>query len=626
MRTETTIKAMDSIALASKKGRRVNGLFRLLTNPEVLWRQAYANIYSNKGAITKGVNQNTLDGFSEERVNQLIGMLVNRQYCPKPVRRTYIPKKNGKMRPLGIPTGDDKLVQEVVRMILEQIYEPIFSEKSHGFRTGKSCHTALRQVVKSWSGVKWIIEFDIKGFFDNISHTKLVEILKKRIDDKRLIDLIRKMLKAGYLEEWKYNSTWSGTPQGGVISPILANIYLHELDRFIEEKICVFNKGKRRKPNPEHAGLIRKMWKTNTKLRQFAEARNDGAPPNSERQELLRNRSEIQKQMHQIPSKDHYDPDFRRLKYMRYADDFIIGVIGSRAEAESTMDQVKEFVEQELLLELADDKTCIRRAKEGVRFLGYDLKVCSTSPKLLKVAAGRGTCICRTTSEVMQLHVPSEKVYQYASKKGYGDMACFRPVSRPELIQRSEVEILLTYNAEMRGFANYYSLAQGYKKSLHKLIALANQSLFATLGNKHHSDMAKIARKMRLPNQGGYGLRVTADGKAKLYKVFKLKDHVLPYAGSNDIDEQWSTAKFTMWRTELIQRLNANRCEYCGKEGESMQVHHVKALKDIKEGKQLWQKMMSAMNRKTMVLCIECHKELHSRGLPDWKAKVRKHP
>ena len=240
---------MNSIALASKKGRRVNGLFRLMTNPEVLWKQAYANIYSNKGAITKGVNNNTLDGFSMERVNRLIGMLVDRRYCPKPVKRTYIPKKNGKLRPLGIPTGDDKLVQEVVRMILGQIYEPIFSENSHGFRPEKSCHTALQQVVKTWTGVKWIIEFDIKGFFDNINHSKLIELLQKKIDDARIIGLIRKMLKAGYAEDWKWSSTWSGTPQGGIVSPILANIYLHELDMFMKDMIICFNKGTRRNAN-----------------------------------------------------------------------------------------------------------------------------------------------------------------------------------------------------------------------------------------------------------------------------------------------------------------------------------------------------------------------------------------
>ena len=188
----------------------------------------YANIYSNAGAMTKGVGDNTLDGFAEERVNNLIKMLKARQYRFTPVRRTYIPKKDGKVRPLGIPTGNDKLVQEVFRILLEQVYEPVFSENSHGFRPNKSCHTALKQVKDKWTGMKWIVEIDIKSFFDSISHEKLVEILEKKIDDKRTVSVIKGMLKAGYMEDWKYNSTYSGTPQGGIISPILANIRSEE--------------------------------------------------------------------------------------------------------------------------------------------------------------------------------------------------------------------------------------------------------------------------------------------------------------------------------------------------------------------------------------------------------------
>lgn len=614
---------MDSIARASRKGRKVNGLFRLLTNPEVLWKQAYANIYSNKGAMTKGVNDNTLDGFSEERANHLIGMLVNRQYCPKPVRRTYLPKKNGKMRPLGIPTGDDKLVQEVVRIILEQIYEPIFSDYSHGFRPGKSCHTALRQVVRPWNGIKWIIEFDIKGFFDNINHTKLIEILKKKIDDKRLIELMRKMLKAGYVKNWKHNSTWSGMPQGGIVSPILANIYLHELDMFMNRIGCQFNKGERRKQRPEYSALISRMQSVNLKLQRIREERYSGTPP--DRQKLLQERRELQKLMHQTNSKDHFDPNYRRLRYVRYADDFIIGVIGSRKEAETVMRQVKEFIERELLLEVAEDKTCIKKGKEGVRFLGYDLKICSVKPKIRKVVTGNGTCVTRTTSGTMQLHVPAERIFQYAGKNGYGDMGSFRPRSRPGLLQRSDVEILLVYNAEMQGLANYYTLAQGYKTSLKHLIGLAQYSLFATLAHKHHTTISKIAGQMKLPDQNGHGLRVTVNGKPKLYKLFRLKDHVPPKPDSNDIDRPLGTAWLTASHTELIRRMEANRCEYCGKEGGYMEVHHIKALKDVKDGKQPWQQLMSAMRRKTLVLCVDCHRELHSRGLPDWRAKARRH-
>lgn len=625
MRTETVIKAVDSIATVSMKGRRVNGLFRLMTNPEVLWKQAYANIYPNKGAITKGVNNNTLDGFSEERVNHLIGMLAKSHYCPKPVRRTYIPKKNGTLRPLGIPTGDDKLVQEVVRILLERVYEPVFSKHSHGFRPGKSCHTALRQVHDVWGGVKWIIEFDIKGFFDNINHAKLIELLERKIDDRRVINIVRKMLKAGYLENWRHNATWSGTPQGGVISPVLANIYLHELDMFMENTMRQFDKGKSRKDNPDHALLRGRMQVTNQKLLRLKMGLKCQKPEDNIRENLLRKRRELQKLMYEIPSTDLFDPDYRRLRYVRYADDFIIGVIGSREDAELVMQKVKDFIENELLLEAADDKTCIKSARKGVRFLGYDVRT-YTGNKRVKMVSGKGTCLKLTMIQKMQLHVPPEKVLQYASKKGYGNMAAFRPVSRPELMHRSDSEILLLYNSEMRGLVNYYSLAQGYKKSLGTLVGLAQLSLFATLAHKHHSSIAKIAGQMRLPNNGGYGLRVVVNGKPKVYKLFRLKDHVLPNAFSGNIDSRLSQPWLTLNHTELVHRLNANCCEYCGKVGGYMEVHHIRALKDVRGKKQLWQEMMSAMNRKTLVFCFDCHRELHSRGLPDWRAKVRKHP
>ena len=625
MRTETTIKAMNSIAKVSMSGRRVNGLFRLATNPEVLWKQAYANIYSNKGAITKGVDRNTLDGFSEERVNHLIGLLARREYCPKPVRRTYIPKKNGKLRPLGIPTGDDKLVQEVVRILLEQIYEPIFSENSHGFRPGKSCHSALRQVKNVWNGTKWIIEFDIKGFFDNINHNKMIEFLEKKIDDKRIIHIIRQMLKDGYAQDWKYNATWSGTPQGGVISPILANIYLHELDTFMEDMICQFNKGERRKDNPDYKKLCRQMVITNRKLRELRQKFKEGKPLNDARKEILCERREIQKKMRVINSRLHVDSEYRRLRYVRYADDFIIGVIGTRKEAESIMLQVKEYINNILLLEVSEEKTCIADANDGVRFLGYDIKT-YTSTKTTKIAWGKGTCNRRTISEKMQLHIPSEKMFQYASKNGYGDMAIFRPKSRPALLRRSDVEILMTYNAEMRGLANYYSLAQGYKTALQRVIGLAQWSFFATLSHKHKSSIGKIARKMKLSAQSGYELKVNVNGIPKSYRLFRLKDHEPPKIHNSNVDTPWDTTRFTMTRSELVQRLNANTCEYCGKTGGYMEVHHIKALKDVQGKKQLWQQMMCAMRRKTMVLCVDCHNELHRRDLPYWRAKARRHP
>jgi RNA-directed DNA polymerase len=213
----TVSKRLDALGTISKLGKRINGLFRLLENP-LLWYEAYANIYANKGAITPGIDGTTLDGFSEARVTSIRTRLKNGTYRFHPVRRAYVPKKNGKKRPLGISSGDDKLVQEVVRIILERIYEPLFDENSHGFRPRRSPHTALEQIDQQWQAVKWMVDMDIRDYFNTINHTVLMELLRKKIADARFLRLIQAMLDAGYLEDWTYHATYSGVPQGSIVS------------------------------------------------------------------------------------------------------------------------------------------------------------------------------------------------------------------------------------------------------------------------------------------------------------------------------------------------------------------------------------------------------------------------
>ena len=195
---------------------------------------AYQNLYANRGAGTKGTDHDTADGFSLDYIHKIITELKELKYEPRPVRRTYIEKRNGKMRPLGIPSFKDKLIQEIIRSILEAIYEPLFSSHSHGFRPQRSCHTALKKISYSFRGIKWFIEGDIKGCFDSIEHNILLSILSSKIRDSKFLNLIRKFLKAGYMENWVYHRTYSGTPQGGILSPILANIYLNELDKKVK--------------------------------------------------------------------------------------------------------------------------------------------------------------------------------------------------------------------------------------------------------------------------------------------------------------------------------------------------------------------------------------------------------
>ncbi len=243
---------------SAQSGYVYDRLYRNLFNRE-FFLQAYQNIYASQGNMTAGTDGKTIDAMSLERVDRLIAALKDESYQPKPSRRTYIPKKNGKLRPLGIPSIDDKLVQEVVRMLLESIYENSFEDTSHGFRPNKSCHTALRMIQNRFTRCKWFVEGDIKGFFDNIDHNVMIGILHKRIKDERFLRLIRKFLNAGYMEDNQLHQSYSGTPQGGgIISPILANIYLDQFDKYMVEYKKRFDRGNKRAVNVEYHKLSAK--------------------------------------------------------------------------------------------------------------------------------------------------------------------------------------------------------------------------------------------------------------------------------------------------------------------------------------------------------------------------------
>jgi len=247
----------SAVVLGVLRERGRNGLpctqlYRQMFNRE-LYLLAYGNIYSNQGAMTPGASEETADGMSEDKIDQITGLMRHERYRFSPARRVYIPKKNGKLRPLGLPSWSDKLVGEVVRLLLEAYYEPVFSERSHGFRKGRGCHTALREINNTWTGTTWFIEGDISDCFGSLDHEILLGILAEKIHDQRFLRLIRNMLKAGYLEDWEYHETLSGSPQGGVVSPILSSIYLHKLDEFVEQELIPqYTRGARRKENPEY--------------------------------------------------------------------------------------------------------------------------------------------------------------------------------------------------------------------------------------------------------------------------------------------------------------------------------------------------------------------------------------
>jgi len=608
MLSDNTNKAFTGIQKCSVKGEhKVRNLFQIATKNIDIWLTGYTQIYSNKGALTKGVDDETMDGFSKDRVLNLITLLKQGRYYPKPSRRTYIPKSNGKKRPLGMPNGTDKIVQTVWKIILEQVYEPVFKDQSHGFRANKSCHTAIGS-IESWTGTKWFIEFDIKGFFDNIDHEILINILEKKIDDPRFIKVIRRMLKAGYLEEWKYSKTYSGTPQGGVISPILANIYLNELDKFILS--MKYNSGKVRAKNPAYSTIQNK--------KSWLKKRINESTVENERQELIEKYKQLGILQRSISSKHTHDPNFRRLRYSRYADDFLIGIIGSRKEALELQQKIEMFLLTNLKLEVSREKTGIKHAKgEGTRFLGYDLKISNKQRLRKKTVKSKGKN--RSGANIIQPAIPRDRMVKFCKEKKYGHYESNEYTYKAALMNVSDLEILLQYNAELRGIANYYSLAKKGRQRLARLFYIAEYSMYKSFANKYKTSPTKVIKKMRKGNR----ITVTANTKngPKDYHLVKSSDFsATKISRLADVNDLPNLSPY-MNRTELEERMKARNCEICGRTDGYFEVHHIKKVKDIKEGKQTWERYMIARNRKTLVLCVECHDLLHSGKLPDWRFK-----
>lgn len=368
------VKVLKSLSeQAINKQYKFKRLYRNLYNPEFYFL-AYKNISQSQGSMTSGVDGKSLDGMSEKRISALIESIRSFSYQPNPARRVYIEKKNStKKRPLGIPSTEDKLVQEVVKMILESIYEPNFSDCSHGFRPKRSCHSALQQIQNQFTGITWFVEGDIHACFDSFDHHVLVNILRERIEDENFLALIWKMLKAGYMEQWAYNCTFSGTPQGSGVSPILANIYLSKLDDFAENLKKSFNKGKS-KENLEYQRAASKLYYIRRKNRANWENWNE-----QQRKEALRLQKDAINYMHSLPSKRANNKEYKSLVYCRYADDFLIGVIGSFEDASEIKEKFRVFLEDTLHLEMSEEKTKITHSQDKARFLGYDITTAKNS-------------------------------------------------------------------------------------------------------------------------------------------------------------------------------------------------------------------------------------------------------
>lgn len=591
-----TAEILEKIMENSRKNKEeiFTRLYRYMLRPDIYFI-AYKNLYANDGASTKGVNDDIADGFSIEKIKSIIQRLTDETYMPNPVRRTYIRKNqnNSKKRPLGISSFTDKLIQEVLRMILESVFEPTFSEYSHGFRPNRSCHTALKTLKKEFRGVIWFIEGDIKSCFERIDHHILIKIINIKIKDARLIKLIWKFLKAGYMEDWEYHGTYSGCPQGNICSPILSNIYLNELDKFATKITKEFYKPKERRYVVEYQKNVYMKTKIKSQLKMIK---------GKEKTKLLKQLKFLKSETHKIPCTSKTD---KVMKYIRYADDFIIGVKGNKEDCERIKLKFTEFVSQTLKMELSEEKTLITHSSEYARFLSYDIRLRRDSS-----VRPQGKHLARTLNNTVELNIPfKDKIMPFLFHKSIIRQlqdGTIKPIARKSLYRCTDLEIVSTYNSELRGKCNYYAIASNFTR-LQYFAYLMEYSCLKTLAGKHKTTSMKIRNKYRV-DANDWGISYTTKEGQKYCRFAKYID----CKNTNSFDDKIINYAIihTGSRNTFEKRLSACECELCGKKNEPLEIHHINKVKNLK-GKQLWEIVMIAKKRKTLAVCKDCHKEIH---------------
>lgn len=536
-----------------------------------------------------GATQETVDGMSLEKLDAIIAAVRQERYRWTPVRRTDIPKKSGQLRPLGLPTWSDKLLQEVIRLILEAYYEPQFSPHAHGFRPGRGCPTALGEITQSWSGVQWFIEGDIAQCFERLNHEVMLSILSEGLHDKRFLRMIANLRKAGYVEEWRFNATLRGAPHGGVVSPILSLIYLDRLAQCVETILLpAHNRGDRRKPSPPYRALLNA-------------ARNQRIAGALEEARALR------KQAQTMPSRDPNDAHFRRLWDVRYADDWRVGLSGPREEADAIKEQLNECLRDTRQLKLSYEKTVITNARtQSARFLGDEVLTQDAHDKQFHALHRR--CL----NGAPGLKIPEEVIRAKCAKY----MQHGAPSHLAARLNDSAFSRVTQYQAEYRGFGQCSLMADNAHRlwRVHRGMPL---SLVFTLADKHRTSAQTIFRKDKATVTTAHGPLKVLEAKHE-----RGKDKAPLRARFGGIELRWQRGltlndqpkEVYGNRREVVQRLLAQECELCGAT-DHCAVHPLRKLADLhrpgQREKPLWVRRMASRRRKTLVTCRKCHEDIH---------------
>jgi group II intron reverse transcriptase/maturase len=545
--TSNVVKKLDNLRLRAKESPVIDrNLISLLSNPTLL-EIAYNNIKSKPGNQTPGITPETLVGMTGEWYTETAELLRSGKFDFKPSRRINIPKAFGGTRPLSIGSPREKIIQEAMRMILEAIYEPNFSDNSHGFRPLRSCHSALKALYTKFQDSQWLIEGDISKCFDSIEHNKLMNLIERKISDRRFTHYINKALKAGYLDLRTYKHNIAGTPQGSIISPMLANIFLHQLDVFIDSLKGNFDKGDKPKRNPiarQYEGKIaRAKAKGNMKLVQ-----------------------DLNMEARRHSFMYFEDTNLRRLMYLRYADDWIIGVRGNLKETQEILKIVSDFCTS-IGLTVTQQKTKITNLSTSrALFLGVEISR-SNKIKFSKVKSSSST---KRLGFKLRMTAPIARIIKKLTDTGF--IVKNEPAPRFLWLHNNHDQIIHLYNSVMREFLNYYSFAHNYSRLVSLLNHVLKQSAAKLLAAKFNLGtrakvFAKFGQNLTSPKKISF-MQANYNGKYLDFKVSKVNPHKI-----ENLQGLYSTSK-------SIASLYNQTCQSYGS-SHRVKMHHVRKMSDL---------------------------------------------
>jgi group II intron reverse transcriptase/maturase len=609
LRSHTTRSGLKSLASVQKQPEIPKGLLTLAKhwkicydNPdrvfkdlrgiykqESIWFAAYLKIKANKGSMTPGPDEEIIDSLTKKRILELRSAVLKNEFKWIGTRQVEIPKPGTKKkRPLGIPSINDRLVQEVIKSTIEPIFETNFSNLSHGFRPNRSCHIALKGINTHMKDSVWFIEGDIKSYFPTINHDVLMKLIEKRIQDPLLLKLIRKGLKAKVFQKDKQSFIPEiGTPQGGILSPLLSNIYLHELDKFTE-RLSIDYKGPVKPSNRKKNPVANKLLRTDNK-KKYLQSR--------------------------IPSRIPNETGYRNCKYTRYADDFVIGIVGPHSMAVEIREKIREFLQNELKLEMSIEKSKITHVSKGIEYLGY---VFSRRFLITKQSYGKKTLKRKMTIPTLDVNM-KKVIYRLATEKFCNrngePTPCFRFLRLPQSETNRKI------NEILRGLCQWWSIAGNRRQAVARTAYIIRYSIAKVYAAKFKlrtvakvfkigsNDLGKPIGKRAKSVVGADEKDAPQNKTQQLEGILYDRYWKIPKPEPNKISPTWkpeyektlseglidgmaqslwekrkrlskNPLAAMSWRLEKALSSQSAPCSICGS-FENIEMHHVRSLKDI---------------------------------------------